>query len=68
MVIRIGLIALVVLSIGCATQGQGSSGGSSGGTSASTAPASSGGGGGSGHPMLTEEDYRRIGIKEMGSK
>lgn len=65
--IRTGLVLLVVLSLGCATQGQGSSGGASSGgkSSASAAPSSSGS---SGHKMLTEEDYKRIGISETGSR
>ncbi len=66
--IRTGLVLLVVLSLGCATQGQGSSGGASSGgkSSASAAPSSSGGS--SGHKMLTEEDYKRIGVAEMGRR
>ncbi len=65
MIIRTSLVLLVVLSLGCATQGQGSSGGASSGSTASKAPSSSGG---SGNFMLTDEDYKRIGVKEMGSK
>ena len=67
MMIRTGLVLLVVLSLGCATQGQGSSGGASSGgkSSASAAPASSGS---SGNKMLTEEDYKRIGVAEMGRR
>ncbi len=67
MMIRTGLVLLVVISLGCATQGQGSSGGASSGgkSSASAAPSSSGS---SGFKMLTEEDYKRIGVAEMGRR
>lgn len=67
MMIRTGLVLLVVMSLGCATQGQGSSGGaSSGGNSSASAAPSSSGDSGNGNPMLTEEDYKRIGVNPMG--
>lgn len=67
--IRVCLVLLIVSSLGCATQGQGSSAGSSGGgsSSASAAPASSGSSG-DGNLMLTDEDYKRIGVKETGAR
>lgn len=68
MLIRVCLVSLIVVSWGCAHQGQGGSAGSSGGghSSASAAPASSESGGG--NFMLTDEDYKRIGVKETGAR
>lgn len=54
MMIRSLLVLLIVFCLGCATQGGGASGGGGG---SAPAPAS-------GKGMLTDDDYKRIGIKE----
>jgi len=56
MMIRSLLVLLIVFCLGCATQGGGASAGG-GGSAPAPAPAS-------GKGMLTDDDYKRIGIKE----
>jgi hypothetical protein len=56
---RLFALACIVLFVGCATTGTG--GGSSSAPAASKASSSDGG-------MLTDEDYKRMGIQEVNRK